>query len=112
MSTKTALRLAAFAAFVAFWPVMMLGIMSMEWFLTGQSSFAQRFLSGNFGIAFCMWLFGLGTVAIPFVLNGLARVVRHAPNIDRLEDVIYNYQQARKQYQKATENLAQQTKVD
>jgi glycerol-3-phosphate acyltransferase PlsY len=112
MKTKTLLKLSVIAALPALFSTLLVCVIALEWFLSGQSRIAQAFLAGTFNIKFTMIFFGLGFLSICVIIFALAGTVRHADNIDRLEDARYEWFRSKMKYEAATRKLVEQTKPE
>ena len=107
MKTKILLKFSVLAAIPALLSTMMVLIISFEWFMTGESRFAQLFLNGEFNITFTMSFFAAGFISILWIVMGLTSTVRHADNIDRLEEAIYECYKSKRQYEEATRKIVE-----
>lgn len=112
MRLKTWLRLSVVGILPAFFSVMMIAVIAMEWYLTGESKLAGLFLNGKFAVKFTMIFFSLGVLSLWFMMIAFGSTIRHADKIEDLDKAIYEANLAKRKYEAATRKIAEQIKPE
>jgi glycerol-3-phosphate acyltransferase PlsY len=111
-TTKSWLYLSMVFLLPVFISTIMIAMICAEWLLTDQSRLGLMILkTGTFNKPLATTLFGLGAFGVSVIFCTIMMLMRHAKNIDRLEDAIHNYYVARQKYERATHKVVQQTEL-
>jgi len=107
MKTKTLLYISIFAMLPAIMSMLMLSMISFEWFFSDSGKFAEMFLTGSFNRPFSMILFGTGLFSMTIILASQLALVRYTSKIDKLDEAEILAWEAKRKYEAATRKLLQ-----
>lgn len=99
-----------FAMLPAMLSLLLLGIISFEWWLGDSGEFAKMFLTGKYNQPFVSILFSTGILSMAIMMASQLALVKYTSKIDRLDEAEMQAWEAKRKYDAATRKLVENIK--